>query len=369
MQGRPLFPMAPVAGHSTEAEEDDAGDWVYLTEADLNADLLESEESAEALKLGHGSDTSGERLRQALRRGVAAETSAFDVDAFFAAPRALQGIAAELQEVLADLEALRHEAATLIGSIAHGPWEPPAPAASGGRIWVGRPAEEVFGIGALPVRPPELELNLLTQASSLNDYQRKLESLPRILFVERKLRLCMKEVDKYQDGKDISRDELVVNGRPTSGAQRGYAAAVEAIGDALRAAVLSVGAPMWQPEATERAAQLLLGVLNRTSSGFAAFEEVLRLFDCVDVVVVSPESAAARPLEVAAVRGCVLGRAHTRYAVWRADGSGDAPLAVVDAEFAFRLPAALLGRLTAQPAHGQAWPAEELPAAILLRWA
>merc|ERR1712129_298309 len=120
-----------------------------------------------------------------------------------------------------------------------------------------------------------------------------------------------------------------------SGAQGGYAAAVEAIARGLSSAAAAGMAG--QVKATEHASQLMLSVLNRTSSGFAAFEEVLRLFDCLDVVVISPDSAAAHPLEVAVLSGCALGCAHTRYAVRRADAAGD-PLAIVDAEYTFRLP-------------------------------
>ncbi|CAE7878665.1 unnamed protein product, partial [Symbiodinium microadriaticum] len=58
------------------------------------------------------------------------------------------------------------------------------------------------------------------------------------------------------------------------------------------------------------------------------------LYDCPDVVVVSPESAAARPLEAAITGGVVLGRAHTRYAVHRTDGEGR--VASVDVYVAFR---------------------------------
>merc|ERR1712232_1045613 len=103
------------------------------------------------------------------------------------------------------------------------------------------------------------------------------------------------------------------------------------------------------------AAQMLLSGLNRTSSGFAAFEEVLRLFDCPDVVIVSPQSAAARPLEAIVIGGIALGRAHTRYAVHRADTGNDSPLLVVDAEFTFRVTTAVLRDL----AQGSAKPAME----------
>lgn len=348
-----------------EDEDDEANNWACLTEADLEADLAECEASVAEGSMG----ASEGELRQALKRG-AVESTSFDADVFFAAPRALQGIAADLQEVLADLDALRFEAASLLASVAHGPLKPAtqlARAAGGAAARAAHKEEEVFGVSSALLRPPALELSLPAAATTLAEYQRKLEGLPRVLCIERKTRLCVGEVDKYQDGKDIGRDSLVINGCPISGAQGGYASVVEAITKGLDAAVASTGGAAWPSEASERAAQMVLGVLNRTTSGFAAFEEVLRMFDCMDVVIISPDSAAARPLEAAVLCGCALGRAHTRYAVRRADAAGD-PLAVVDAEFTFRVPTTLLGRLAKQPPSGQAWPMEEITAAILLRW-
>ncbi|CAL1167836.1 unnamed protein product [Cladocopium goreaui] len=93
------------------------------------------------------------------------------------------------------------------------------------------------------------------------------------------------------------------------------------------------------------AAQMLLSVLNRTTSGFMAFEEVLKLLEA-DVVVISPESASARPLELSIVGGMALGRAHTRYAVHRADASGQ--LLSVDAFVCFRVEGEKLQQLVEQ---------------------
>merc|ERR1711972_1034440 len=148
------------------------------------------------------------------------------------------------------------------------------------------------------------------------------------------------------DAKDINRDALLVNGVAISGARGGYAAAVAALADGLRAASNDAGGRSWNVDEEELAAQLLLGTLNRTSSGFIAFEEVLRLFDCPDAAVVAPESAAAKPLEALVIGGVVLGRAHTRYSVRRFDGS-NAPLVVIDAVFTFRVSTSVLQRLVA----------------------
>merc|ERR1712048_594716 len=188
---------------------------------------------------------------------------------------------------------------------------------------------------------------------------RLLGALPQKLYRDRLLRFCAGDVRVKQDEKDINRDELVVNGQAISGARGGYAAAV----GALRSALCSSGDVWPSQEAAYRAAQLLLSVLNRTSSGFAAFEEVLKRFDCQDVVVVSPESAQARPLEASVFEGVALGRAHTRYSVRNLDGSGD-PIAVIDASFVFRVCVDTLKRLSVQQEGN--WPVEEIRGPILL---
>lgn len=354
------------------AEEDDeeAGDWACLTEADLEADLLECEEAAAvgnqplaAGRLGADAVLEEDRLRKALRRGPAARAgAALDADVFLAAPRALHDLAAQLQELLVEVDTLRFERAALAASLAHGPLRPPKADAGTG------PGDDTdfaaCAANALRVvKPPPLELSLPAQATGPADYQRLLEAFPRVLYIERRVKLCMADVDRYQDSKDISRDQLVVNGTALSGAKGGYTAAVEAVTAGLLA---GAAGECWRPEATERAAQLVLSVLNRTSSGFAAFEEVLRLFDCPSSVIIAPDSAAARPLEAVVLGGCALGRAHTRYAVRHADAAGE-PLAVVDAEFAFRAPTAMLRRLAESRDLGDVWPSEEISAAILLR--
>lgn len=382
------FAADDAPGDTEDADGDGDVDWACLTEADLEADLMECEEElaseAAAPKLSAaGRDSAEEKLRAALQRsaaarGVQGSLAAPDADVFFAAPQALRGVAAELQELLANLDALRFEAASLTASLAHGPLCPHGESGGATAVpadvseWVGRPADEVFGFSEHAPKPPPLELSLPSAAASFPDYQKRLEVLPRVFYLERKVRLCMGEVDKYQDGKDISRDELVVNGHPVSGAKGGYAAAVDALASGVRAAAAGgTAAGLAAPAAAERGAQLLLSVLNRTSSGFAAFEEVLRAFDCLDAVIVSPDSAAARPLEAAVlgglVRGGALGRAHTRYAVRGAAGDGE-PLAVIDAEFSFRVPFPLLGELVAVEPRGAAWPSKEITAAVLLRW-
>ena len=78
----------------------------------------------------------------------------FDVDALFAASRALRGIAADLQGALTEVESLQFASASLIASLTHGPLK--APSASS--VCSGFSAEDVFGLSAAAAAPPPLEL-------------------------------------------------------------------------------------------------------------------------------------------------------------------------------------------------------------------
>lgn len=366
---------------SGQAEEE--LEWACPCVADVELDLAECEEAAvgAAASVAESQRATEEELRPLLKGRAAA--SGIDADIFLATEAALRGVAAELHGAQVQAETLQHDAAALVAALRVGALRPPPrpplqarppagpgqggapappPAPAGGRQT--RPStDQIFGPRTRP--PAELPAVLDAPAPAgavggLPEYNRLLSGLPRELLVRRQLRLSMADVHRYQDEKDIGRDQIVINGEAISGARGGYAAAVCALQTAL---VVSGGA--WQGQSAadaERAAQLLLSVLNRTSSGFAAFEEVLRLFDCPDCVIVSPESAQARPLEATVLEGVVLGRAHTRYAVRRCDGDGEA-LEVVDAVFVFRVGAGLVRRLAAE---GARQAVEQVPAAILL---
>lgn len=328
-----------MATQGINMDDDDAGDWAGLCWGDLEADLRDAEEVAMPdAPVQLGPETTEEDLRLLLQQRAAVPN--FDVDSLFAASRALRGIAADLQGALTQVESLQFASAALVASLTHGPLKAP----SAPSICSGFSAEEVFGLSAAAAAPPPLELELPAEASSLVSYQQRLAALPRALFVPRQIRLCMRDVNQYQDTKDINRDELVINGKPISGARGGYAAAVSEIAGALRAAASDDGGQKMADDAEEKAAQLLLSTLNRTASGFYAFEQVLRLFNCPEATIVAPESAAARPLEALVIGGLSLGRAHTRYSIRRSDGSGR-PLAMVDAVFGFRVPTSTLRRL------------------------
>eukprot|EP00931_Biecheleriopsis_adriatica_P057417 TRINITY_DN34052_c0_g1_i1.p1 TRINITY_DN34052_c0_g1~~TRINITY_DN34052_c0_g1_i1.p1 ORF type:complete len:370 (+),score=101.00 TRINITY_DN34052_c0_g1_i1:52-1161(+) len=345
-----------IEGQDDKEAENPDDVWACLTEADLEADLLESVEAREAAAIGLRRNTlvqaPHDELKAALKRGAGGMLDAsVDTDVFLAAQTAIRDMAADLHGVIAEVEMLQFNTAALVASVAHGPFRPPGLPESGGK-WIGLPAKDVFGPDAAPPLAP-LEAATpcaLGGASSLADYEQRLEALPRALVLGREITLSVKGLDCRQDEKDINRDNLIVNGVEISGAQGGYQAAVAAIAAGLRAGEAAAGRPGWPEAAEHLCAQLLLGALNRTTSGFAAFEEVLKLLDCPGVVVVSPQSAAARPLEAAITGGVALGRAHTRYGVHRADGGGDKPLALIDAYFTFRVSSQDLFSLVASEA-------------------
>eukprot|EP00928_Gymnodinium_smaydae_P030925 TRINITY_DN22859_c0_g4_i1.p1 TRINITY_DN22859_c0_g4~~TRINITY_DN22859_c0_g4_i1.p1 ORF type:complete len:378 (+),score=108.83 TRINITY_DN22859_c0_g4_i1:64-1197(+) len=364
---------ADVAAWGLDDEEEEEDDWACPTLAEIEADLAECEAAAASAD----SRIDEEELRSLLRQRS-------DAEVFFSMDRALKGIAGELQGVLVQAETLQLDAAALAASIAGGPLKPPE--ASRGAPSARRPsALDLFGSAAAAQAaiPSSLQPAAPAAAAELSsasgvggagagsaggagdlreEYKRLLAGFPPELVVRRSLRLCVGDVNQYQDKKDIGRDQLIVNGRLISGAQGGYAAAVGAIAASLGEA------SRWAEGSADRAARLLLSVLNRTSSGFTAFEEVLRLYDCQDAVIVSPESAQARPLELSVLEGVALGRAHTRYAVRLPDGSGE-PLLVVDAVFVFRVETSALRQLAADKAGGEdpdSWPASTVPALVLL---
>jgi hypothetical protein len=305
-----------------------------------------------------GPQSTEDDLRHLLHQHAAVPN--FDVDALFAAHRALKGIASDLQCALTQVEDLQFASASLVALLTHGPLKAPGSSISP----VGISMEEAFGPSTAPQPPPALEFESPATAVNLVAYQHRLAALPRAFFIPRCIKLCMGDVNRYQDTKDINRDSLLVNGVAISGAHGGYDAAVTALADGLRAASSDAGGRTWHGDTEDLAAQLLLGTLNRTSSGFIAFEEVLQLLNCPDAVIVAPESAAAKPLEAVVIGGLVMGRAHTRYSVRRFDGS-NAPLVMVDAVFCFRVTTSVLQRLV-QGGPGN-WPTEDVQAVVLLQ--
>ncbi|CAJ1358090.1 unnamed protein product [Effrenium voratum] len=293
-----------------DEEEEEEEVWACLGPADLEADLAAAEPQAA-------------ELRRSLE---------VDIDFFTARHAADRKMASGLQRLCAEAELLQFNLASMVAKVAHGPLAP-GPASWG-------PGSNVFGPEA-QVPLPSLSL-AVPGGSGLAEYLERLAALPRCVAVARDLHFAASKLDVRQDEKDINRDRLEVNGVEVFGAQGGYQAAVAAVVGALRAGDAAAGLPAWGEEAT-CAAQLLLSNLNRTTSGFVAFEEILKLLDSPEVVI-SPESAKARPLEAALTGGVALARAHTRYAVHRAEGGR---LAAFDVFVCFRVASTALRQLAA----------------------
>lgn len=291
-----------------ESVPNDEEVWACLTGADLAADLAGLDgavaEAAEAAEV------------QRLLGEAAVISNESD-----------QKIASSLQKLCAEAEQMQFNLASMVARIT-----PPGPLAPRGV-----PSAVVAEGWDVQASPPALNFRWPSSAASLEDYEERLRAMPAAVAIRRELQLSLSKLDCRQDEKDINRDTLEVNGLEVKGAEGGYHAAVRAI-----AKVLDRGTGRGCSEA----AQMLLSVLNRTTSGFMAFEEVLKLLES-DVVVISPESAAARPLELSIVGKTsaltALGRAHTRYGVHRADASGQ--LLSVDAFVCFRVEGEKLQRL------------------------
>eukprot|EP00929_Paragymnodinium_shiwhaense_P104245 TRINITY_DN68475_c0_g1_i1.p1 TRINITY_DN68475_c0_g1~~TRINITY_DN68475_c0_g1_i1.p1 ORF type:complete len:393 (+),score=76.30 TRINITY_DN68475_c0_g1_i1:103-1281(+) len=200
--------------------------------------------------------------------------------------------------------------------------------------------------------------------ATIDAYVRRVMIMPTILYLSRRLYLNVPAMDVRQDEKDFQRDQLFVNGTRICGSSGGYQIAMSAVAGALRglcaassavgrsakaraaALVSSKGRSVWTGKDRERAARILLNLLGRTSSGFATFQEVLRHYGARngEPAVLVPQSAAATPLELVVSRGCVLGRAHTRFAVLDLNNFGE-PLFLVDGVFAFYISAAALHKI------------------------
>lgn len=115
--------------------------------------------------------------------------------------------------------------------------------------------------------------------------------------------------DHVQDLKDIQRDSVCINGETLLGANVGYDNIVKTVEARL-------------PSNSEELAKSILSIGNRTFSGGVAFDKVLSVFRSDDVVLVSPVSSDAEPIDVIVLKDRVLIRCHTRYSVMPAhDGS------------------------------------------------
>eukprot|EP00971_Amphidinium_carterae_P148202 2937506-Amphidinium_carterae.1 len=288
-------------------------EWTSLTWDELWEDL--EEYAAEGPALTSPAKDLQSTMSKVHSGQVADCVAPADVDALLSAHRALDATSSDLQTAMGRIELSNIDVAATMASLMHGPLCPPGASTTveGEELisWVMRTFAPEVAPKVPDTWPPAL--GELTSSADLNDYCQRLLELPSTIYVRRGLRLCIGELDKYQDTKDINRDSLLINGQALSGAHGGYDAAVASLVHGMHAASNGCKTRGPSEEALTGAAQLILGALNRTTSGFVAFEEVLRVFGCPELVVVQPHSSAAKPLEAVLFGGIVLGRAHTRY--------------------------------------------------------
>lgn len=334
-------------------------DWACLQLSELLEDLAEWEQEQEAMPTSTNASTLGaEATAEQLRSLAKAHTGPnLDVEPLFKAHSALQDIAADLVSLCYEVETMQFGSAAFLAAL-RGPLQPP----QGGEIgWSCAPrALQLFGgPQALPTGPgAQVSTELPSESTDLAGYQKRLNALPEVICADSPLKLSVSLIDEYQDGKDIKRDDICVNGKEVRGAN-GYDAVLEVLSKAFASADSKFAR---DSDGARRASQMMLSALNRTTSGFKAFEQVLRVFNCLDAVIVSPDSKAAKPLEAVILEGIALGRAHTRYDVFTMEGT---PLLHVDAFFVFRVPTAELEQIVLK--RGDKWPEKDIPGAVFLR--
>ncbi|CAH0478219.1 unnamed protein product [Peronospora belbahrii] len=113
------------------------------------------------------------------------------------------------------------------------------------------------------------------------------------------------EAEILQDAKDISRDELLINGKRVGGA-RGYDAVVDALQNELelvlarQAGKTPEQTPMAVSNALQSVAMTIVHASNRTESGGSSYELLSKFLSKheMDRVLLRPASARAAPLEI-----------------------------------------------------------------------
>uniref|UniRef100_K3X9A5 Uncharacterized protein n=1 Tax=Globisporangium ultimum (strain ATCC 200006 / CBS 805.95 / DAOM BR144) TaxID=431595 RepID=K3X9A5_GLOUD len=133
------------------------------------------------------------------------------------------------------------------------------------------------------------------------------------------------EAEVFQDAKDITRDELVVNGELVKGT-RGYDAIVDTVQRQIETLLVQQTHSDKQQHSTRDVTQLdaithniakqILHACNRTESGGSSYEILSQFLSMnhkedVSPVVLRPDSARAAPLEIALDLGAYLERVDT----------------------------------------------------------
>jgi len=163
------------------------------------------------------------------------------------------------------------------------------------------------------------EPTLPSSAQDLQEYQKICQDFPDVWRVKIE-QAVQGKVDEYQDGKDLQRDNLILNGEFIAGSEYGYARIVEAVQN-------------WCED--EEVAKKILQALNRTTSGGTAFDRILQTFGQPDLVDITPASKEAKPLTVAVSKDGAIGCAHTQYLIF--DQITAEKILEVDTYFTFRM--------------------------------
>ncbi|TDH66951.1 hypothetical protein CCR75_008628 [Bremia lactucae] len=161
------------------------------------------------------------------------------------------------------------------------------------------------------------EQKLVVSTNWLTEEKVEMEEKEMHSYVDHVLAICrdtaintsrmptLSEADILQDAKDITRDELLINGEHIAG-KKGYDAVVDALQRELELILArQVGkvpeeTPMAVSNALQSVAMAVLHASNRTESGGSSYELLAKLLSThtSDRVLLRPASARAAPLQV-----------------------------------------------------------------------
>lgn len=117
--------------------------------------------------------------------------------------------------------------------------------------------------------------------------------------------LAIEKDTAHQDKRDIERDNIILNGVLFSGSELKYRGMIEAFHQALDDLIPSVFKPESQPipaarynSALNRFSRVIVHLGNRTNSGGAALELIVKLFGGSELLTIVPSSGKAAPIAV-----------------------------------------------------------------------
>lgn len=155
----------------------------------------------------------------------------------------------------------------------------------------------------------------MRETESVNDYIERLEELsmlePFYVPLQSTSRRPMSEIlgtlgeiqdsEEYQDGKDLQRDQICINGELIQGKEGGYGHIVEKLVDELHCVASSVSERfvVENQDTFLALAKRILHVANRTQSGGASYETLDHVLRHPSWSILRPNSKEATPLDVA----------------------------------------------------------------------